>query len=678
MNRCRRQTLLSILLDMLSGEEFFRDLYEEAPVPYFSVGVDGRIWSVNRRAEEALGAPRQDLIGRPVLDLYPDTPAGKGKAQRLFQRFRAGEEFRGVELEMRRADGTPLWVELWMRPIRDADGRVTASRSAVVDITARKQAEEALRDAEVRYRMLVEHIPAVMHISRLDEVASTVYISPQVETMTGYMAREWLEDPNLWPKLLHPEDCERVLAANARHIRTGEPVSEEYRLVAQDGREVWIREESVILRDDAGRPVSSQGIMLDITDHKRAEEALQTFTKRLQALHEIDTAILAAQSSEAIGEAALRSIGQTIPYDRATIVTVDLEAHEATVLAAVVAGETRVGAGARLALEEAAMVEQLAAGEVQVVDDIRESRGLPAVAEILESEGLRSCVALPLLSAGKLIGSFNLGSNRPAAFDPENLDVVHEAASAVAIALEQARLREELQKHAIELEQRLAELRRTDDQRRTLLARLENAEEEERARIAIDVHDGPLQQMVAAGLRLDALCRSLTDPEQIETVDQLRATVKLSIERLRHLLLELHPPGLDQPGGLSSTLRQSVRRLAPEESGVSVTFEERLSEEPSVETAVICYRITHEALANIRKHAGAGRVDVLIESRDDGVLVQVRDDGVGFSPTETRAVPGHLGLIRMQERAELAGGWCRVHSAPGEGTTVAFWLPRAV
>lgn len=247
----------------------------------------------------------------------------------------------------------------------------------------------------------------------------------------------------------------------------------------------------------------------------------------------------------------------------------------------------------------------------------------------------------------------------------------------MAIALEQARLREELRQHAVELEQRLAELQRTDQYRRTLMARLVKAQEEERGRIAIEVHDDPLQRMAAADWRLEMLRRNLTDPEQLKTVDKLRATVKLTIEGLRHLLFELRPPGLDRPGGLSATLRESVQRLA-EDVGVSVTFEERLSEEPSVETAVICYRITREALANIRKHAGAGRVDVLIESRDDGVLVQVRDDGVGFSPTEVRAVPGHLGLFAMQERAELAGGWWRVDSAPGEGTTVVFWLPRAV
>jgi signal transduction histidine kinase len=271
----------------------------------------------------------------------------------------------------------------------------------------------------------------------------------------------------------------------------------------------------------------------------------------------------------------------------------------------------------------------------------------------------------------------NLGWNRPAAFDPGNLEIAQEAASALAIALEQARLREELRQHAVELEQRLAELQRTDQHRRTLMARLVRAQERERTRIAMGVHDEPLQQMVAADLRLEMLRSKLTDPEQLETLDQLRATVKMSIDRLRRLLFDLHPPDLDRPGGLSATLRESGRRLA-EEVGVSVTFEERLSEEPSVETAVICYRITHEALANIRKHAHAAKVEVLIESRDEGVLVQVRDDGVGFSPTEVRAIPGHLGLFAMQERAELAGGWLRVDAAPGAGTTVAFWLPRAV
>ena len=126
---------------LLESERRYRDLYEEAPVGYFSVALDGRILSVNRRAVELSGYSVEELVGFPVVNLYADVPAGKPRAEEWFRKFLAGEEFSGLELEMRRKDGSPGWVSLWMKPVRGEGGQVVASRSVWVDITARVLAE---------------------------------------------------------------------------------------------------------------------------------------------------------------------------------------------------------------------------------------------------------------------------------------------------------------------------------------------------------------------------------------------------------------------------------------------------------------------------------------------------------------------------------------------------------
>ncbi len=124
------------------SEKRYRDLYEEAPNAYFSVGVDGQIKRANRRATELLGYSRDELIGRPVLNLYADTENGKAKAQKVFQRFLAGEEILDEELEMSRADGSSVWISLSVRPMRGKEGQIVASRSVVVDITERKRLDQ--------------------------------------------------------------------------------------------------------------------------------------------------------------------------------------------------------------------------------------------------------------------------------------------------------------------------------------------------------------------------------------------------------------------------------------------------------------------------------------------------------------------------------------------------------
>ena len=134
-----------------ASESRYRDLYENAPVAYFSVGPDGRIRRCNLQAARMLGYTSEQLVGRPVFDLYPDTVYGKSRARQVFQRFLAREPVAGEELQMTKADGTLIWISLSVTAIFDAAGEVVESRSTVIDITERKEAE-ALLEARVQER----------------------------------------------------------------------------------------------------------------------------------------------------------------------------------------------------------------------------------------------------------------------------------------------------------------------------------------------------------------------------------------------------------------------------------------------------------------------------------------------------------------------------------------------
>jgi PAS domain S-box-containing protein len=220
-------------------------------------------------------------------------------------------------------------------------------------------------------------------------------------------------------------------------------------------------------------------------------------------------------------------------------------------------------------------------------------------------------------------------------------------------------------------ERRNAELRLSKRQR--LVAHLVEAQETERRRIAWDVHDDSVQAMIAIGMRLQMLADEVP-AEVAQALRELEENVDSTVNRLRHLVFRLRPPGIDQHGLVealtsytSVVLRDGERRLV---------LRHDLDHEPPAEVAITIFRICQEAITNVLKHADAKTIHVTLSTVDEGVLVRIADDGNGFEPTAVDRTRGreHFGLIEMRERAETAGGWWTVVSGP-EGTTVEFWLP---
>jgi PAS domain S-box-containing protein len=164
------------------------------------------------------------------------------------------------------------------------------------ELAERRRAEEQLRAAERRFRTLVEQIPAMVYSEEFDE-DGRMWTSPQLETMFGYPP-EVLSDKNHWKSRLHPDDRERVLAEDARTDATGEPFRIEYRTLHKDGHEIWVRDEADLVRDDDGTPLFWQGVIVDITESKRALAREREVAQRLRALDKMKNTFLDAVSHE--------------------------------------------------------------------------------------------------------------------------------------------------------------------------------------------------------------------------------------------------------------------------------------------------------------------------------------------------------------------------------------------
>jgi signal transduction histidine kinase len=219
------------------------------------------------------------------------------------------------------------------------------------------------------------------------------------------------------------------------------------------------------------------------------------------------------------------------------------------------------------------------------------------------------------------------------------------------------------------------DIERRQAEQATLMAELVAVEEETRRRIAADIHDDTAQAVAATGLRIDALAATLTDPAARQAATSARQALTEANVRLRRLLFELLPPALDE-AGLAAALEQYLADGFGED-GLDWHMDNRLEPEPSPTMRAILYRVAVEALANVRRHAGASAVEVVLERRGAGVAVRVQDDGRGFTlrAPDRAADRGHIGIVSMRERVEAARGRFALTSTPGEGTTVDFWMP---
>jgi signal transduction histidine kinase len=218
----------------------------------------------------------------------------------------------------------------------------------------------------------------------------------------------------------------------------------------------------------------------------------------------------------------------------------------------------------------------------------------------------------------------------------------------------------------------------TEARQRALSERLVEAQDDERARIAADVHDDSIQALAAVDLRLGALRNRLRDraPEEAPGVETVLDAVHGASIRLRHLLFELETPVLDAT--LSDGLRDAAAHVF-EDSGVAWSVGERGQAPLPQQVRVSAYRIAREAMVNAWKHAQARSVTVTVEATGRGVEVHVVDDGRGAAGTASaRSVRRHSGVVAMRDRALASGGWWRSVPGPGGGgTAVSFFLPTA-
>jgi diguanylate cyclase (GGDEF)-like protein/PAS domain S-box-containing protein len=254
------------------AEFFYRSLVEATTNVISMVDLAGRIVFVNRACREVLGYEPEEMVGRPVEDFV--APSDRSVAAALFDATKGGRPQFQQGIRARRKDGSEIDLRVNAAPLWDQQGDLRGVASIATDVTAEVATQERLREMNDRYRTLVERLPGVSYVAEPGEQGRWRYVSPQIERVLGYSPEEWLADPDLWARCIHPEDRPRVIEEEGRDTEAGAPDATEYRMLAKDGHVVWVRDEALLRTDPDGTRLYD-GMLMDVTDRKALESQLQ-------------------------------------------------------------------------------------------------------------------------------------------------------------------------------------------------------------------------------------------------------------------------------------------------------------------------------------------------------------------------------------------------------------------
>jgi PAS domain S-box-containing protein len=285
-------------------ETRYRALVEQLPAVVYSEAVSGdslAVTYINARVSEILGVTPEEWINDPEGNwlgrIHPDD---RDMVEAMNAHASQTGEPYSAEYRMFATEGRLVWIRDEAILVRDDAGEPKYWQGVMTDITARREAENNLAEAEARYRALVEQTPTITYLDAIEGPPYTLYMSPQSTTILGYSPQDWYDDDDLLDKLVHPEDV-----ARAAHAPESVGVHDAtYRLIAKDGRTVWIHDQARLIEDEEGRPKYWQGVLIDVTEHMRTRDLERDLileretAQRLRVVDEMKNTFLQAVSHD--------------------------------------------------------------------------------------------------------------------------------------------------------------------------------------------------------------------------------------------------------------------------------------------------------------------------------------------------------------------------------------------
>jgi len=423
--------------ELRESEERFRLIVETAAIGMVMVDEAGKIVLVNSQIEELFGYQREELLGRDIEALLPERfRAGHLTHRKAFSAGAARHVMgRGRKLLGLCKDGTEIPLAISLRSLGNRQGRFVLA--SVTDLRRHLRRQADMFEAERKFRDLVESIRGIIwETETLTRKFS--FVSQGAEAILGYPLQRWLEDPHFWVNVIHAEDRAPSLGFCQSMTDEGKDHEIEYRVLAADGRIVWLRDIVRVIKDEQGRPVRRRGLKIDITDRKQSEEAQRKSLGALLFLQEISELILAAEDPQTSLEEILRRCLVYCKFDLGAIFLMSYDSNSLTPVAAL---GYRDPANIRRGPREPRPGEEprfriTTHGKAAVEENIQSGDRLRS----LKSEGVEIALLVPVGDTDGSMGFLQLGSRKKRTIDDHEIQIAEVAARQIGIGLQKTRL----------------------------------------------------------------------------------------------------------------------------------------------------------------------------------------------------------------------------------------------
>ena len=599
---------------------------------------DLNVLHVNHALGEWLGYSKEQIVGKSYKEIA--RPGSYEHSGPYYRQAVASRQTVTHELQSVSVEGQFAFARAIAVPYQDEHGNVQGLVVHIVDVTAQRRAEEALRASEERYRLLVENMREGLAV--VDEDALLTYVNDSLCAMTGWARDEMLGHRST--KFFPPDEQERHQDWLGRR-RAGFSDSYEAVLQRRDSGRVPVLVSASPILDPQGNYQGSLGVFTDITERVEAEETLRQRVEELTVLNRV-AHTMAAESELPTSLAQASEIIAGL-FAAHCVHIIWSEGEEAGIhLHVGCEPDCQQSAPTRFpySLDEFPVFGRvLRETRSQVVADVRSLSLSDLERELLVHGGqVQSLMFVPLVIRGTAVGLLWIARDEQGRlFTADEMRLVETIASDLAAAIEGARLTRQAQAAAAA---------------------------EERSRLARDLHDAATQTIYAATLIAESLPETWArnPAEGQRNLVKLRQLVRGALAEMRTLLFELRPWTLEAVD-LSKLLEYLANSLTGR-TRAPVEWDIRGEHELSAGATVALYRIAQEAFNNIVKHARPARVRVTLRQEAEQGILSIEDDGRGFDPA---LVGGDkMGLQIMRERAQAIGAKLTIESAPGRGTTV--------